>query len=62
MGNVVSSPAGSEAEFDLKRIWLLYCCEYYTGGSYVDESESSTRKLATADRSRVSIHVAKLFS
>jgi len=23
-----------------KRIWLLYCCECYTGDNYVDDSEA----------------------
>ena len=55
MGNFVSSPSEvsgrellrSELTYlltylqscDRKRIWLLYCCEYYTGDNYVDDSE-----------------------
>jgi len=59
---------GAGHSCDRKRIWLLYCCEYYTGDNYMlmiwgacFTLESSTRRSDTANRSRVSIRVAKFF-
>jgi len=62
LGNVVSSPAGSGADLQPSTavsIILVVLCWWFWDAWFT--LESSTRRLATANRLRIDIHVAKLF-